>query len=152
MEYARERGLEFEEQLGAGFDGVVYSTTSRSAIKALRFELLYQRERDVYLRLQERNVTYVSGFAVPKLIRFDDRLWVVEMSTVNPPFALDFAGAFLDRPLVFTQDELIEWEAEKQEQFGERWPRVRSLMSAFRGLGIYLGDVKPGNITFANED
>jgi hypothetical protein len=33
------------------------------------------------------------------------------------------------------------WIAEKQEQFGDCWPEVQSLMSAFARHGIYLADV-----------
>ena len=40
------------------------------------------------------------------------------------------------------------WEEEKLEQFEGRWPIVRGLMAEFRRFGIYLADVKPGNIMF----
>ena len=40
----------------------------------------------------------------------------------------------------------------KREQFGEeRWSTVKSLMSAFAGLRIYLNDVHPRNVTFLDE-
>ncbi len=118
-------------------------------MKSFRYESLYVRERNVYLRLQSRNVTEVMGFEVPRLVGFDDDLWIVEMTIVSPPFVLDFAGAALDKRPQFPDDVLIEWQAEKAEQFGDRWPTVRLIMSSFAGLGIYLADVKPGNIEFA---
>ena len=99
----------------------------------------------------QRAITEVLGFAVPQLIDFDERLEIVEMTIVSPPFVLDFAGAALDRRPQFPEDVLAEWQAEKAEQFGERWPTVRLIMSSFAGLGIYLADVKPGNIEFATE-
>jgi len=38
------------------------------------------------------------------------------------------------------------------EQFGEeRWKIVPNIMAHFAKMGIYLTDVKPGNITFAEE-
>ena len=43
-----------------------------------------------------------------------------------------------------------EWMAEKAEQFGERWSKVQALMWGFSKLGIYLADVKPGNIEFGD--
>jgi hypothetical protein len=47
------------------------------------------------------SIVDVAGFAVPQLIHHDDRLWVVEMGIVSPPFVLDFAGAYLDlRPII----------------------------------------------------
>ena len=93
----------------------------------MRFERLYQRERDVYLRLRSQSIVEVAGFAVPQLIHHDDRLWVVEMGIVSPPFVLDFAGAYLDRRPDYPDDVMEEWQAEKLEQFGEeRWQIVQS--------------------------
>jgi hypothetical protein len=76
-------------------------------------ERLFQRERDVYQRLQERHVVRVLGFDVPQLIRFDNDLWVVEMTIVSPPFVLDFAGAYLDQKPDYPPDVLAEWMEEK---------------------------------------
>lgn len=100
-------------ELGFGFDGIVVSTDRLSAVKSFRHEPLYVRERDVYLRLRSRNVTEVMGFEVPRLVSFDDDLWIVEMTIVSPPFVLDFAGAALDKRPQFPEDVLIEWQAEK---------------------------------------
>ena len=91
------------------------------------------------------------GFEIPSLINTDDELWIVEMSVVSPPFVLDFAGAALDRRPQYPDDVIEEWQSEKAEQFGDRWPTVRLVMSSFAGLGIYLADVKPGNIEFLEE-
>jgi len=41
---------------------------------------------------------------------------------------------------------LADWEADKREQFEERWPQVQAVLGAFEELGIYLLDVSPGNI------
>jgi hypothetical protein len=43
---------------------------------------------------------------------------------------------------------MAEWEREKRQPFGSRWPIVRSALSQLRGHGIHLADVKPGNIMF----
>lgn len=90
----------------------------------------------------------VRGFAVPRLVRADDELWVIEMTIVKPPFVLDFAGAYLDTPPDYPEEVLDEWRAEKAEQFGDRWPEVQRVVRAFHQWGIYLADVKPGNIEF----
>jgi hypothetical protein len=45
---------------------------------------------------------------------------------------------------------MVPWEDDKREQFEERWPAVKRVMSAFEGLGIYLSDIKPGNIEFGD--
>ena len=63
-----------EKELGFGYDGIVFSTTCQSAIKVLKYEPLYFRERDVYLRLQENGITDVIGFDVPRMTNYDDEL------------------------------------------------------------------------------
>ena len=137
-------------QLGYGYDGNVFATERQSAIKVLRFEPLYERERDVYIRLLSQTIMEVAGFAVPQLIHHDDRLWVVEMGIVSRPFVLDFAGAYLDQRPDYPDDVIEEWQAEKLEQFGaERWEIVQDIMAEFARMEIYLADVKPGNIMFA---
>ena len=84
-ECAEDRGHVLERQLGYGFDGIVYSTTCQSAIKGLRYAQLYERERDVYLRLFNAGVFEVGGCSIPRLIDYEDRLWVVE---INRPAAV----------------------------------------------------------------
>lgn len=48
--YAALRGLTLDEQLGSGWDGIVYSTRKPSVIKALRHQRLYENELRVYRR------------------------------------------------------------------------------------------------------
>jgi hypothetical protein len=69
------------------------------------------------------------------------------MEIVQPPFVLDFAGAYLDRRPEFPTDVYADWLAEKAEQFGDDWPLVQSIMATLAGIGVFLADVKPGNIT-----
>lgn len=146
--YANARGRIIEEELGKGYDGVVYSTNRRTALKGLRHKPLYVRERDVYLRLRENGIETIQGCSVPKLVDFDDSLWVVEMDLVQPPFVLDFAGAYLDEKPDFPKSVMARWQREKRQQFGANWDRVQSIMANLRRYGIYLADVKPGNISF----
>lgn len=151
QQYAMKRGLVLLERLGQGYDGVVVSTSHATALKSFAFERLYRRELDVYRRLRDHRVDEVSGFTVPGLVDFDDSLWVLEMEIVSPPFVLDFAGAYLDRAPDYPPEVMEEWEADKREQFGdERWETVRIVMFAFQRMGIYLADVKPGNIMFVD--
>lgn len=152
VRYANDRQLQLSSQLGQGYDGTVFSTNQGTAIKSLAFERLYQRERDVYLRIRENGVESIHGFSVPAMIDFDDHLWTIEMEIVSPPFVLDFAGAYLDRAPDYPAEVMEEWEADKCEQFGEeRWEVVRIIMFTFQRYGIYLADVKPGNIVFENQ-
>jgi hypothetical protein len=41
-----------------------------------------------------------------------------------------------------------EWEAEKREQFEERWPTLQRIMDEFEQVGIYLMDVSQAIIVF----
>src|SRR5712671_5470516 len=100
-EYARRRSLVVGAKLGDGGHGIVFRAENQSqsylcALKAHHAEIEYAKERDVYLRLRDHEVSALRGCAAPQLIGFDDSLLVIEMTIVTPPFVLDFAGAFLD--------------------------------------------------------
>lgn len=123
--------MEIGHRLGFGWDGTVFATDRQSAIKVFHHERQYQRERDVYLRLQSRQVTKILEFKVPRLISSDNDLWVVEMTIVSPPFVLDFAGAYLDQKPDYPPEVLADWMKEKAEQFGKRWQKVQAIMWAF---------------------
>ncbi len=121
---------------------------NQSAIKAHLSATPYLRERAVYERLRGVGVSEVLGFHVPQLIRADDELRVIEMTVVTRPFVLDFAGAYLDTLPEFSEEIWAEWEAEKSEQFGARWPAVQAVLGAFEELRIHLVDISPTNIAF----
>jgi len=151
--YGAERQLLIAEPLGSGKDGKVWvgkgqRSPARAALKAHRLAELYFREKAVYRRLEERAINSVFGFSVPELLGFDDRLRILEMTIVNRPFVLDFAGAHLDVRPGFPAEVWADWEAEKREQFEGRWPTVEKILDAFAELGIYLLDVSPSNIAF----
>ncbi|MBI3463008.1 MAG: hypothetical protein HY000_08100 [Planctomycetes bacterium] len=96
--FARQRGIGIEQQLGFGIDGTVWGTTRKSVVKAHEREIAYCRERDVYYRLKDRGVTSIVRSSVPALIDYDDRLLVLEIEIVKPPWVIDFAHAYLDVP------------------------------------------------------
>lgn len=118
------------------------------AVKALRWAEAYNRERNVYERLSRVGVSSVLGFNVPQLAGSDRDLRILEMTVVDRPFVLDFAGAYLDARPEFPEEVWGDWEKEKREQFEARWPKVQRVMNAFEELGIFLLDVSPGNIAF----
>lgn len=154
--YAKQSGLRLGDPLGHGVHGIVFATESQpetrpvvqSAIKALRREPDYQRERDVYRHLRELEITQVRGCHVPELLQYDDTLLIIEMTIVTRPFVLDFAGAYLDFPPEFSDEVMADWHAEKRDQFGSRWGEVQAILRELEGLGIYMIDVNPGNISF----
>lgn len=114
----------------------------------MRYEPLFQRERNVYLRLREHDITEIHGCNVPRIVDWDEVQWVVEIEIVKPPFVPDFAGAYLDQKPGVPKAAMARWQREKQQQFGVNWDRVQSIMAYLRRYGIYLADVKPGNISF----
>ncbi len=89
----------------------------------------------------------VCGHHVPQLIAHDDALLIIEMTIVAPPFLLDFGGAYLDWPPEFSEDANEQWQCEKREQFGEKWPAVQRILAVLGdACGIFVTDVNPGNI------
>ena len=153
--YAGRHQLELAaERLGSGKDGIVIVARNKAkpgdvAIKVFRFDEAYVREKQIYERLRSLEVTRILGFNVPQLIAFEDDLRIIEMTIVTRPFVLDFAGAYLDSRPDFPDEIWAGWEAEKREQFEERWSEVQRILDAFEEIGIYLLDVSPGNIGFA---
>jgi hypothetical protein len=151
--YCRRKGLTLIERLGFGVHGSVFAAENQtkgvtSAVKAHERKRFYLRERNIYLRLKENEVTHIRNAAVPQLIDYDDEFLVIEMSIVKRPFVLDFAGAYLDLPPDFSEEVMAEWSAAKAEQFGTRWPEVQAILRALEEYEVYMADVNPGNVSF----
>ena len=150
--YATRRRLKIGTALGRGLHGCVYASSSRTAIKAHNTDTSYTREPACYNRLRERNITEICGHHVPQFLAQDDELRVIEMTIVAPPFLLYFAGAYLDWPPEFSPEATEYWLHEKQEQFGTRWKDVQNVLAMLSDQAdIYMLDVNPGNIMFADE-
>lgn len=151
--YAQNRGLKlnFQYPLGSGIDGYVWRTSRRSALKLCERDKSFRDEVECYRRLREGNVSRILGFAVPRLIDFDDSLKALEISVVSPPFLLDFGKVYLDTPPPYWNDAEImgHWHIEGKEHFGTRWPKVLRLIGTLQKYGIWYIDPKPGNIMFA---
>lgn len=152
-EYATQYGFQilWDRLLGFGNDGSVWETDQRSAVKAFERETNYNRERNCYQRLEVLGIERVGELMIPRLIGLDDDLLIIEMGVVFPPFLLDFGKAYLDLPPDYTPEVLADWEAERQELFGDRWPQVQEALGWLRSYGIHYYDAKPGNITFGDE-
>lgn len=147
--YAVTRGRSLTRFLGDGNDGAVWESDQQTAVKALERRDSYVRERDAYLRLQERSIVDIQGFAVPSLIDFEDSKQIVEMTVVFPPCILDFAKAYVDRPPDFSPEVLRDWREETSELFDSDWDTVDSLLHELRSIGIFYFDAKPGNVRFS---
>lgn len=153
-EYASARGLVVGSRLGFGLHGMVFDAENQdkswlTAIEAHFQEAPYLRERDVYLRLQDHGVIEICGCNVPRLIGFDDGLWIIEMTVVARPFVLDFGAAYLDRrPHEFSEDVLAQWQMDKQDEFGVHWVKAQVVLWQLETRGIFMEDVRPSNIWF----
>ena len=148
VSYAHSNQIQLLGFLGDGNDGAVWESSRNSAVKVLERPDSYQREKQAYLRLQEREIDSIYGFAIPKLVAFDDTRQVIEMTMVFPPFLIDFGKAYVDHPPDFSEEVMEEWTADMEEIFEDRWEIVRTLLSRLRGMGIYYFDARPANIRF----
>jgi hypothetical protein len=142
--------------LGFGIHGTVFAAEDNTkpgffAVKFHREQRPFERECRVYQRLREERTTRILGFNVPQLLRIDEEFRAIGMTIVRPPFLLDFADALLDEAPDFSEDVLRQWEEDKAEIFGERWPEVTRILAALQAFDIYLFDINPRNISFPEE-
>ena|SRR5438034_1385009 len=152
-QYALTRRITLRERLGFGIHGIVFAAEDKTkpgflAVKFHREHVPFTRECRAYRRLQEEQVARILDFNVPQLLRIDEEWHAIEMTIVPQPFLLDFADAFLDEPPDFSDDVLSQWEQDKQEIFGKRWPVVAQVLEALCAYGIHLLDINPANIVF----
>jgi hypothetical protein len=154
--YALKRNIKLGERLGFGVHGIVIAAQDKTkpgffAVKFHREKGPFERECGVYRRLRGQQTTRILGFNVPQLLSIEEEFRAIEMTIVRSPFLLDFADARLDEVPDFSEDVLRQWDEERAEIFGERWPEVTRVLAALQAFGIYLLDINPGNISFPEE-
>ncbi len=155
-QYASRKKLAVRESLGGGIHGSVYllqgdKAKGGTALKIFREQEFFEREFMVYERLRAARIKQIRGFAVPQLVDADSELLALEMTVVERPYVLDFAGAYLDNDAPWFEDEKWEmWETDKREKFGDHWTEVQAVLAALEDYGIHLLDVNPGNVAFAD--
>lgn len=144
--------LDFARPLGDGTDGKVWKSSKGTAVKVLERMAGYYNERDSYLRLAEYGLTEkIDGFWMPRLLSYDDGLWVIEMETIsNTPYIIDFAKVRIDRPPEFSEEVVHDAQVKGREEFGGHWPEVCQLLATLESFGIYYLDARPSNIVFAD--
>src|SRR5438046_1386831 len=128
--HATAQGTRLEHRLGFGRDGTVYSTAAGTAVKSYVGDDPFERELACYRRLGD--VDQLSGHRIPRLLTWDAELLAIEMTIVEPPYLLDFAGAYLDRAPDFSPEVIEQWREEKLDQFGSRWADVEALLELLR--------------------
>src|SRR5215208_5220217 len=147
--YCARRNLKILRRLGAGKDGTVFQTSRLSAVKAHEREESYISEREVYLRLRELEIFEICGLSIPILINHDDELRVLEMTVVNPPYIVDFASAWLDKPPDFSREVIDEWHQQLRESFGARFPDMMNVLETLANeAGVFMLDIHPHNVKF----
>jgi hypothetical protein len=152
--YAAKKSIaiDFDALLGYGTDGTVFVSDRNSAVKVFQRYESYSRELRAYQRLKERGIRYVDGLAVPILIDFDDKLLIVEMDIVQPPYLLDFGKAYTDEPPPFDNEQLAAYQVSLRDFFRkDDLPRVRKIYRILAGLGIIYLDAKPQNIRLRSD-
>jgi hypothetical protein len=138
---------------GVGQDGFVLRTGRLTAVKFFDRADRFQRELEVYQVLRAKGINEIAGHRVPQLIDVDEELRAIEISIVERPFLLDFAGAKRPEEVPdFEQHVIDEHLARLQELFEDRWADVLHVAEMFRRqTGFVLLDIHPGNIAFASE-
>src|SRR5436853_3477547 len=66
----------------------------------------------------------ICGLKLPLLLNYDDNLLIIEMTTVTPPYLLDFASAWLDSPPDFSREVINDWHDRLRESFGPLFPDI----------------------------
>jgi len=136
--------------LGHGKDGDVLKTDRKSAIKKLKTLELYRRELRAYKLLDELSIVELEGFALPRLLGYDENSLLIEMTIVTPPYLLDFASTHDEvelEHLGFTDEIWAEREQHWANIFGDQWPRVRTLRNTFLRLtGLMHLDPSRNNV------
>lgn len=86
---------------------------------------------------------------MPCLYGADEKLGVIEMSIVQPPCLIDFAGVYLDFPPDFTQEAWDIWLDQKEDEFESDWPRANAIYQyLIDHYGMYYLDLAPRNLRF----
>jgi hypothetical protein len=90
---------------------------------------------------------------VPFLFGEDHDLRALEISIVDRPFILDFAGAKQPHEVPDFEEHVIEEYNERlQDMFGDKWTDALHVSEMFRqATGFVLMDIHPGNIAFAEK-
>ena len=78
---------------GRGQDGFVLRSDRLTAVKFFDRIDRFDREREVYRILSEKHIRDCAGHRIPTLMDSNEGLRAIEMTIVERPFVLDFAGA-----------------------------------------------------------
>ena len=74
------------------------------------------------------------------------------MTIVQPPYVLDFAKVYIDRPPPYDAEILESTHAKWREDFGNDYNRMLAILSKLKSFGIHYVDPKPANIRFRQSE
>ena len=66
--YCDRNNARISHELGFGTQGIVFQTAHKTALKVYELERGYQRERGVYQRLKEREITSIMSMQIPQIV------------------------------------------------------------------------------------
>ncbi|HTW96021.1 MAG TPA: hypothetical protein VMD30_14560 [Tepidisphaeraceae bacterium] len=135
---------------GLGRDGFVLRSNRLTAVKFFDHADRFLREHEVYQILKARDIWQVAGHNTPRLLLANQSLRTIEMTLVERPFILDFAGAMRHEEVPDFPPHVIEEHLQRvQDLFGNRWADALRVADVFRQMtGFTLLDIHPGNIAF----
>ena len=136
-------------------DGEIFLTDRSTVVKVFGRPSTFRKEAEAYRRLAALNPgERIAGHRVPRMLGADERLGVIELTLVDPPFVLDFGKIQLDLMLeeVWPEEVLDERWAYWEGLFEpEQWPTVLRIAGILGDrFGIWLEDFHVGNIAFAD--
>jgi hypothetical protein len=145
--YCKENSLELSSRLGKGIQGLVFSTLQKTALKVHCRKEAYEREKNAYLRLREKDIQKIRNLAIPKFVSSNDKLLIIEMSIVSPPYLLDFGSAYLDYPPEHLLEENYLSSPDSDEESQERKYIIQMILSDLEyQAGIFFSDTHKWNI------
>lgn len=89
----------------------------------------------------------ILGLNIPTLIDSHPDLMVIEMTSVQPPFLLDFASVLFEPP-DFESGIYAGWHDRMQFRFGGNTWFVVAVYNALAAMGLYYMDMHRGNLNF----
>jgi hypothetical protein len=153
-EYETLHGCRFLGPLGSGSgqDGRVLHSNRLTAVKFFDYVSRFERELEIYHILRDKGIGLIAGHNVPRFLADEESLLAIEMSIVERPFLLDFAGAKRPGEVPDFEQHVLDEHIERlRELFDDRWIDALHVAEMFRQVtGFVLLDLHPGNVAFVD--
>ena len=125
------------DKLGFGVSGVVFlSPGGTTAIKIHQRLRSFQVELQAYEIITKHGLFDICGLSIPRLLHYDTKMRIIEMTVVEPPYLLDFAGVTFE-PIDFSTDTQREIGLKIERQFGTNAHFAYLVQHELEKYGIY---------------